>query len=351
MGYQVKILHIPYSTWKQIAQNGNLPAYHLVVETGEVVKAWCGTNVLLYSCLISSDDYSDWSSEFNDSTEVVSDDDAQAHILGIQNPPLQAKSSKYYEYVEVKPPEGKRLDTIGINFCDPRTWYQEAVQVTDETLSDSGDGLTFVPATSRVWIDVSHGRLSDEHLLSAYLPVMEVDDVEMVEDSPEENDNDYTIDYMTGAVTFNSSQSGKTVVAKSYWYENGSTFTLKPDSGKILTITSVEVQFSKDIELTDSCVFQPYVIGFPYGDPKIYKTMQDYINEAEGSYPEIPQMGGSSWRGMSQPVHIFRWPYKERAITELKSSLQMEIRVFLQNNTHFDGSGAIPTFYGKSEDE
>lgn len=248
--------------------------------------------------------------------------------------------------------EVSRLEVISPNWCDKTTWFQGSVEVDDETLTDSGDGLTFTPATARAWIDVTHGKLTGERSLRAnYQPQIEVDGSPVEENSPGKTDKDYSINYSTGAVTFNSSQSGKTVVAARYHYADKSTFTIKPDAGKLLRVTQIEVQFSENVELNDSVLFQLYVGGNPYGSPTVYQTMMDFINEASLAYPSIPQMGGSSWRGMKGAVHVFRWPYSERGATDLKSSLAMEIRISLEGDAEFGGDVAVATVYGISETE
>jgi hypothetical protein len=257
-----------------------------------------------------------------------------------------------HKKVQVEPPEGSRLEVVSPNWCDKTTWYQSATEITDETLTDSGDGLTFNPATARAWIDVFHGKLTGERTLRAtYQPQIEVDAAAVEENSPGLTDKDYSIDYTTGAVTFNSSQSGKTVVAKRYHYESGSEFCICPAAGKLLRLTQVEVQFSENVDLKDAVLFQLYVGGNPYGNPVVYQVMMDFINEASLSYPSIPKMGGASWRGMPGPVHVFRWPYAERGATDLKSSLAMEIKISLENDTEFGGDVAVATFYGLSETE
>jgi len=95
----------------------------------------------------------------------------------------------------------------------------------------------------------------------------------------------------------------------------------------------------------------PYPSGtlIPIGSPTIYKTMMNYIDEANGAMPEIPPMGGAGWRGTSQAVQIFPWRYQ--AMTELVSSYGMEIRIQLQHETPFGGDVATATFYCLSEPE
>ena len=259
------------------------------------------------------------------------------------------KTSRNHPKVTLDPPEGSRIEVISPNWCDPTTWYEESESIIGETLSDSGDGLTFNSAHDH-WIDCCNGKLTGESLLhDTYHPAIYDNAVEKTESSPGTTDGDFQINYTTGDVTFNQAPTGP--VTADYHYENGSTFIVKPTSGKILRLTTVEVQFSENVEIMDTVIFQLYVGGYPYGNPTIYKTMMDYINEASRAYPSIPAMGGASWRGMSQPVHIFQWPYSERGALDLRSSLGMEIRISLENDTEFTGNVAVATFYGISEDE
>jgi hypothetical protein len=252
--------------------------------------------------------------------------------------------------IQVDAPEASRLDVISVNWCDKTTWYPKSTEVTDEVYTEN-TATVFHPATQRDYVDVTHGKLTGEHTLrDTYAPVVKVDDVTKTENSPGQTDNDYTIDYSTGIVTFNESQTGKTVKV-TYHFVGTSEWIVAPASEKMVRVTQVEVQFSENIVLTDSVKFQLYVGGNPYGAPTIYQTMYDYINESSLAYPQIPSMGGGGWRGMSGPVRIFRWPYAERGTTDLKSSLGMEIRVCLENDVEFGGDFAVATFYGTSETE
>jgi hypothetical protein len=219
-----------------------------------------------------------------------------------------------------------------------------------------------------------HGKITGERKLRAqYQPVIKVNEVEKTENNPGQTDNDYTINYVTGAVTFNVALAGGDAVTATYYYEDGSCWRITPDPGKVVRITKVEVQFSENIDLTDTVIFEPFGWvqvyapplwdGYdppgpyptntliPLGSQSVYQTMQDYINEAELSYPSVPKMGGTSWRGMAGPLHIFQWPYAARGTTDLTSSTGLEIQIKLENNTPFGGDIAIATFYGTSEDE
>lgn len=267
--------------------------------------------------------------------------------------------------------EGNPTDFITFNWCDKTSWYAASTRVTNEVLTDSGDGLTFTSANP-YWVSVTQGKISQEHrLVSAYGAVITVNDVAKIESSPGTTDGDYQINYDTGAITFNSSQAGNTVKA-TYSYVTTADFYIEPKSGTTIRLTAVEVQFSADVGLTDSVRFDiegfveyfapqmvddvnpDYVTTFPsgtripLGSPRIYKTMYDFIAEAQRAYPVIPALGGNTWRGMSQDVYVLRWPYQEDATRDLSADKGMRIKVSLENNTPFQGAYAVATFYAVS---
>ena len=70
------------------------------------------------------------------------------------------------------------------------------------------------------------------------------------------------------------------------------------------------------------------------------------IDEALGSYPIIPAIGGTSNRGMNSSVYGFPFAYK--AVRRLDSRAGMELRVSLQHDTAFTGMRATGTFYAVS---
>jgi hypothetical protein len=269
--------------------------------------------------------------------------------------------------------EGSATDFISFNWCDKTTWHEASVRATDEGLTDSGDGLTWNSANTN-WIDITHGKIPQEHRLTAYNTVIKVDSVEMTESSPGTTDGDYQINYATGDVTFNVSQATKTVEA-TYSYAQTSAFYVTPEANKTLRLTAVEVQFSDDIDLTDSVRFdiEGYAVAFvpgattddvspnytttfptgfriPLGSPRIYKTMMDFIAEAQRAYPLIPAMGGSSWRGLTRPIYVMRWPYQEDATRDLVADKGMRIKISLVNDTAFGGTVAVATLYAVSTD-
>ncbi len=269
-----------------------------------------------------------------------------------------------------EPPIGDKKNFMSCNWCDKCSWFEGSVEVTDETLVDSGDGLTFTSA-HEYWVDMTHGRVTFEDMVLADNPgkwLVEItsDAVAQEESSPGTEDGDYQIDYETGEVTFNSSQANKTVVA-SYWYAVSGIYTVKPSPGKKIKILRVEVQFSKDIVLNDTMEFMPYgyagvfapayVPGYFTADqliplmtvPYRYKTRSDFVNESCGTYPVIPAFGGPGWRGGSQDIITLPWLYLTK--TELKSSYGMEIRLKMVDSTPMGGETATATFYTVETDE
>ena len=268
--------------------------------------------------------------------------------------------------------EGTATDFIMHNLCDKTTWYTDSARVEDEALSDSGDGLIWNSANT-FWICVVCGRIPQEHRIQAtYEAIIKVDSVVMTESPQGTTDEDYQINYATGDVTFNATQAGNTVEA-TYSYAQTSVFYVTPTADHTLRLTAVEVQFTDDTDLKDSVRFdiEGYVHSFvpeatvddvspnyttsfptnfriPLGSPTIYKTMMDFIAEAQRAYPMIPALGGTSWRGSLTPIYVMRWPYQEDATRDLVADKGMRVKISLENDIQFGGTAAIATLYAVS---
>lgn len=249
----------------------------------------------------------------------------------------------------------KMVNIVTHNFCDKTTWWQQSTQVTNETLSPEGDGFTFNSIHER-WIDLTHGKVYLEDRIvgrSDYIPVVKVDGIIKTERTPFETvGGDYVVDYSNGSVTFTESQAGKTITA-SYYYAGSSLFTISPDAGKVLWIRDSEVQFSIDIEMTSTINFQGFAYNpsdlpnkIPVTEKTNYKTMRDFIEEAKGVYPQVPALGGSGPRGISQSHVVF--PFKYTQVKMLQSSYGVEIRVWMDSHEEFNGEFGTATFYCQS---
>jgi len=321
------------------------------------LSAWQNNQTLLTAVLSGTAVVNDGDKDYATQTEGLN------WLKGIN----QRSSSDGSLIVEMEPLEGTKFTTVSPNWCDKTTWYEGSTRIV-ETLSSS-DELIYVASNPSARVDVMHGKITGERLLrTTYAPSVIIDGVtgSVVESSPETTDGDYQYDYLSGTVTFNVARSPSEIIEISSSQVGSSIWTVKPKTGKKIRLTEVEVQFSADIELSDSIIFQsygkvndfapqytpaPYPSGtlIPLGNPVVYQTMHDYINEANLSYPIIPVLGGSGWRGMESNVHIFRWAYK--ASTDLDASRGMEVRIILENDQEFSGSFAVATFYGLSLDE
>jgi len=253
------------------------------------------------------------------------------------------------------------------DFADPTTWFGDSERVTDEVLVDSGDGYTFTSEHIN-WIDMTHGKVFDEDVHAEevehnYSVIIKVDNVIVNQRLPFANSGgDYTVNYENGSITFVNSQSGKTVEA-SYSYENGSTWYMRPLPGKKLSIESAEAQFSVDTIINDTIqfgafglvnVFAPQLVDNPIPSGTLipiattrYKVLDQIIDEAIGSFPVIPPLGGAI-RGNLQARYGF--PFRYGSVRVLNSLAGMELRVFLEGKTPFDGERATATFYCSSED-
>ena len=258
--------------------------------------------------------------------------------------------------VSLWPTEGTRSNKISHNWCDPTTWAYESVRVVDEVASCQNPGTyTLYAVTQNNLIDTYHGKILGEDFMldgsgNSYRAVVKVNGAPKTEQDPHAGSGgDYTVNYTTGVVTFLVALTGPDVVLVTYHYENGSAFLLQPAAGKELSVREVEVQFSADLDMLDSVKFQLYVGGAPYGDPSLYKTIQDFVNESNLSYPSIPALGGTGWRGLAQPMSLFAWDYL--ALMTLKASQMAEIRISLGHDTPFAGTAAYATFYCLSRDE
>jgi hypothetical protein len=264
-------------------------------------------------------------------------------------------------------PEGRRCDHYTPNFCDKTTWYHDSERHTDEALVDSGDHTTYNLSTPCVVVDLKHGKVfGEDNLVGDYGTVVKVDDVEKTENSPGTTDGDYWVNYATGAVTFNTALAGTEAVTMTYSKVQSSLCKVMPPTGKKLRVGYVEVQFSKDIGTKDTLIFQMWGLSdvfapgqfppgtmIPISGAEKYKTLNDFIADAEKAYPVIPVMtgAGDSWRMYQQERIIYRFDYTSRAATDMLSSYGMEIRVWLENDVPYEGEYAVGTFYGVKVDE
>lgn len=289
---------------------------------------------------------------------------------------VDLKTDEGRRVVTAWPTEGNRTTIVTHNWCDRTTWYTQSVRVVDEIVDveDPGIYTTYVLKHINV-IDTYHGKLFSENYLkdaqgNSFRAIIKVNDVIKTEQDPHTaSGGDYIIDYASGRIKFLSDLTDSDVVKAIYHYENGGTFTLKSITNKTLKIRKVEVQFTEDVVIRDTVefnvygyvdVFAPHLTPDPYpsqtliplGEPIVYKTIMDYINETNGSYPVIDAIGitqnpVTDWRNNDKKTNIYTWDYL--ALTTISAGAGMEIRVSLSHNTNFLGKLATATFYCLTE--
>lgn len=259
--------------------------------------------------------------------------------------------------VNALPPSGLKRNMISMNWCDKTTWFYNAKPVIDETPTTT-DGYR------KVWklaydtvIDVYHGKLTGEASLSEMRVKVVLDGLTLTEQDPHYGvGGDYVVDYSTGTITLANSADAGTDPIVSYYREDGSLWIMSPAEGESWKLKGAESQFSEDVIMTDTLVYEVWAYN-PYDlpnkvmvvAPDEYKTMYDFINDANKSYPLIPALGGPGWRGSPKQISVFAWDFQ--TTTDLVSSYGMELRVRLEHDAPFEGTFATGTFYFIRESE
>jgi len=325
------------------------------VETASDLQAFAIDHNVVYVCVFAKTP-GDFDETFT-TQELIDEHDAQrtdfeTNFKPKSNQPLIKTDEDGNRLQVTEPRQGTELILVTHNFCDPTTWYTESGRVTDEGLSDSGDGLTWESAHPN-WIDMTHGKVFDEDSLSTdvahgYSVVVKVDAVTMTPRAPfATSGGDYTVDYKLGKITFAADQSGKTVTAD-YSYATTSNWRLEPLPGTRIDIESAEAQFSLDVGMNSAIMFDIYAYN-PMDLPNkvliaqtAYKKMSNIIDEAQGGYPVIKACGGSI-RGLQNDIYGF--PFRYGTVRKVLSSYGIELRVHVSDDIPFDGEHATATFY------
>lgn len=211
--------------------------------------------------------------------------------------------------VSMQPPSGTAVNFYSHNLCDKCSWHTESIYVASESLT-SIDGKTWSSLNSH-WIDLTHGRVykEDQVLLDRdpTLPSL-VPSIEVMESgvwvTKSENswgflDNDFTIDYDLGTVTFNVAIGSGAQVRASYHHADAMVFYITPDPGTVLKIIYAEIQHTNPLKFNQTISFQTQIYNpanppsrINYGTPTLYKSMRDFEQEARGSYATKEPRGG-----------------------------------------------------------
>lgn len=194
------------------------------------------------------------------------------------------------------------------------------------------------------------GVLRDPLTSASYTPIVYVDGVPQVEVDPHTEEGAYYINYQTGQITFETPVPEGTPVVVDYYYAQGSTFKVTPNPGKLLNLSQAKVQFSDDLDMRDTLIFQVYVGGYPYGPSTVFNTIRDFFVDAQRSNPSIPALGNPlNWRASSKATLPLVWDYLGNK--GFASCMAVELRLTLVHHEPFGGSYATASFYCHEEEE
>ena len=257
--------------------------------------------------------------------------------------------------VALAPREGIEVVKATHNLCDKTTWFQGSARIEGELLS-SLDDLTYT-SLHDWWVDLVHGKVYEEEQAEGYGVGIYVDGVEQ--------QSGFEIDYILGSLTFEQSQNGKVVTAD-YSYAGSSEWRLAPYPGRVLCVEKAEVQLTDDLDLTSPFllelwgfvdVFAPEMAesnGGPVPNgtqiklgSAVYRNVAQILDEAKGSYPPIPPLGGVG--GLKHTMYVF--PFVYLATKELHSNYGMEYRIYVEGDVAFGGERATATFYCMCREE
>lgn len=341
----MKELTVNYDVWKLTA--GVMPSFY-IGNVADGFRVFSSSDVVFVETEASGANAVHFNANYlARSTQVESRDDAYLRgLIASKAPLVTVRDADGTEKVIQELRSDSRLIVTTHNLCDRTTWYQDSVRVADETMTRVDDRV--FSSLHEGWIDLSHGKVSDENEVAAsHLPIVMVDGVVMVEDAPfgDGGDGDFSIDYALGRVSFHSDVPPGSVVTASYSHSRSSVFTVAPTDGRMLRMVETECQLSTDLIMMDDLWYGIYVtlpgIGERVVKEKRYKRIVDFLNDATGSYPVIPAMGGAK-RGTVESV-VFPWSLKSR--TDLFHRAGMSLKVRMANDIPCGGSFATVSFY------
>jgi len=291
-----------------------------------------------------------------------------------------AEKKEVAVFSQVKP-ELDEVFVFSVNWADQTSWFPGSTRVEDQQLVCCSADRKHWAMLHRNIVDLCHSKITEEDKISEpYLTYVKVNGVLKTEKDAHSEVGDYIVDYRAGMVMFDEAVPVGHEVVADYSHAYDSTFVIAPLPGKVLRIQEAEAQFSADADMRDSVVYQAWgyaqalagmmgvtlaqltaALGLPanslaattkvpFGQPLVYKSIRDFINQANGNFAPLVPFGGTGWRGMGQQSSLCL-PFSYKGAKTLPSSKGMEIRVSLQHHQPFGGTWATATFYALSEPE
>ena len=360
-------LELTYSVFKQVIYT--LPVYY--VTSGDILIAFSANSTSLFKAFILQGNISDFNTTYPSAVEVQTQDDAIA-LSGMNFGDNQAqKQTDGATLIATVGREGSETIQATHDFTKKETWYTTSNRVTNELLSDSGDGLTF-SGSNKYWIDMTHGKVYDEDAICldishGYSVDITVTGSLLTPRTPfSGSGGEYTVNYRSGSVTFATAPSSS--VTASYSYAVDSTWILQPSGSKFIDIEEAEVHFSSNVEMNDTIqfgaqgwvqVFAPSLWtgnGGPLAtntlitiDSTNYKTFFQIIDESVSTFTSLPIINSVNGRGTNS--QLYQSSFRYGAVKRLHSLYGMQLFVKLVDDIEFGGDRASATFYCMSRNE
>ena len=270
--------------------------------------------------------------------------------MGYQNGVIfPDQNSDGASHVAIDALEGSKKYFVSHDFSNKNTWWQNSTREEDDALTDSGDHLTYTSGNAN-WIETDEISDRADLVAQSAADCLDLDDksnrsiVVKVDASPVTTG--FTIDHDAGSVTFESSQEGSTVTA-TYSYAGGSTYRIKPQTGKKLKLSYVEIQTSAGATMpAGGYVFQYKLALAGVVKERKYLNAKDLINFGTVG-TTIPAFGE-----LTKNVVILPFNYMTCDIIEPHPTYgAMWIETFTQDDgVVTDSELATVTYYCTSED-
>jgi len=297
------------------------------VENDNLYSIWANENGTIYKTQIFKN--VDWLSSPPSWDWQADKTDFETNYKAHSNLPISPRTSAGVPKYSFEFKEGNRITKISHDFCDKTTWWQNAVKVLGEILTDSGDHTTYEFANDSI---IDGGEISDRDFIykNNLLDIKQKIGVRIYFNKVYVNDvlktpvMDYSMNCSDGTVTFVSALEPSDIVKADYYYATTATFRVVPPSGKKWRLYRTEIQFSKDV-IMKSFTFQIRLMnGAMVYDESSYFNIKDMLNHCNLCY-HIPACAG-----LTKDVIILPWDYE--STIDLKSSLGMDLVVDVEDN-------------------
>lgn len=282
------------------------------------------------------------------------------------------------EVVPRRPIAPRRAYAFSHNWCDKTTWYTMSKRVTDKVIG-TGDGSKkdFVLEANYPVIESGRGKITDDHRLrdsegKDYCVHVKTGTTtggftNLTERYPfEETGGDYWVDYDNPGtegtmIHFTTAPASGDDIVVTYNYcdtdmEGHSVWLFMPPPGKKWIIDHVEAQFTSDVGLSDTIIYQAWLnhpqagwMPVPGEEELRYHSAHNYDDYVRGALPEVPAWGGTSARGRLSAGRVVQWDYDSSIV--LLSSLGVAVRVWCKHDRAMDGTRVTITIYAMEEDE